>query len=102
MTPVFPGGPTAFTRRERQGLDSAPALSTAVRLPSGPPMRLEDWVFLNAEDNVIVRLPDGRIFAGLIDAVANDASVFWLWVDGGGGRLAIHEEEGCQLWRPDY
>ena len=81
-----------------RGAGFEPFLPAAVHIPEDPPLRLDDWVRLNADDIVVVRTPDGYTKAGLVDAVANDASVFWLWLDGGGGRMAILEEEGCDVW----
>lgn len=81
-----------------RGADFEPFLPAAVNIPEDPPLRLDDWVRLNADDGVIVRTPDGYTRAGLVDAVTNDASVFWLWLDGGGGRTAVLEEEGCHVW----
>lgn len=87
------------TRPGGQARVPAQVLPEALAVPEESPMRLYDWVFLNAGDRVVVQLPDGRVHAGVIDAVANDASLFWLWVDGGGGRAAVFEEDACKVWK---
>ncbi|WP_159698923.1 hypothetical protein [Arthrobacter sp. 18067] len=99
MTDIKSTDVSVVEHRGCRSSDVAPVLPTVMQAPSDAPMRLHDWVFLNAGDRVVVQLPDGQIFAGLIDAVANDASVFWLWKDGGGGRTAVYEEEGCKVWK---
>jgi hypothetical protein len=56
-------------------------------------------VHLNTDDPVIVRTSEGRTLSGVIDIVADDASIFWLWLDRGGGRVAVHEGDDGQVWR---
>jgi hypothetical protein len=56
-------------------------------------------VLLNADDPVILQTPEGRTLAGNVDVVAHDASIFWIWIEGGGGRIAVHEHGDCQVWR---
>jgi hypothetical protein len=33
-----------------------------------------------------------------VDLVAPDASVFWVWLDGGLGRIALHREDDACVW----
>ncbi|MGF6832507.1 hypothetical protein QF015_000656 [Paenarthrobacter sp. TE4293] len=99
MTDIKSTDMSVVENRRCCSFDAAPVLPAVMETPSEAPMRLHDWVFLNAGDRVVVQLSDGRVFAGLIDAVAHDASVFWLWMDDGGGRTAVHEEEGCKVWK---
>jgi hypothetical protein len=74
-------------------------LPTAAVAPASSPLALDDWVFLNAGDPVIVQTSEGRTVSGSIDIVADDASIFWIWVDGGGGRIAVQEEDRSRVWR---
>lgn len=69
--------------------------------PDCPALALDDWVLLNADDPVILQTPEGRTLAGNVDVVAHDASIFWIWIEGGGGRIAVHEHGDCQVWRAD-
>lgn len=74
-------------------------LPTAAVPPASGPLALDDWVFLNTGDPVIVNTPEGRTFSGSIDIVADDASIFWVWVDGGGGRVAVQKEDRSRVRR---
>lgn len=64
----------------------------------GPPLTTDDWVFLNPNDRVLVRARDASLESGVVDVVASDASVFWIWLDGGRGRITIHESDVVQVW----
>jgi hypothetical protein len=34
------------------------------------------------------------------DDLTGDASVIWIWLDGGRGRIALFDEEGTRVWLP--
>jgi hypothetical protein len=35
---------------------------------------------------------------GEIDELTHDASVFWVWLEGGRGRIAVYTDEGTSVW----
>ena len=58
-----------------------------------------EWTELDAGHRVTVHIGEGRILCGSVDVIADDASIFWLWLDNGGGRVAIHEDDDVKVWR---
>jgi hypothetical protein len=68
-------------------------------LPVVPPIPYENWVLLNPDDEVVVQRVGEQPASGTVDVVADDASIIWIWLDGGRGRIAVWEEDGSYLWR---
>lgn len=58
-----------------------------------------EWTELDADHRVTVHTGEGGTLCGSVDVVADDASIFWLWLDNGGGRVAIHEGDDVKVWR---
>jgi hypothetical protein len=58
-----------------------------------------EWTELDVDHRVTVHTDEGRILCGSVDVIADDASIFWLWLDDGGGRVAIHEADDVKVWR---
>jgi hypothetical protein len=56
---------------------------------SGSALTTDDWVWLNPNDRVKLQRENEAIAAVFIDVVAPDASIFWVWLDGGRGRVAL-------------
>lgn len=75
------------------------ALVPVTQLPDCAPLPIYDWVELNTDDQVIIRTADGVTAGGQVDVVADDASIFWVWLEGGAGRVAVHEEDDTQVWK---
>jgi hypothetical protein len=36
--------------------------------------------------------------ADVIDVIAPDASIFWVWLDDGRGRVALHRDDDAHVW----
>ena len=64
----------------------------------GSALTTDDWVWLNPEDRVKVQLDSEVVAAGFVDIVAPDASIFWIWLDGGRGRVALHMDDHVSVW----
>lgn len=78
---------------------TGPAFPPAIVPPSDPALGLAGWVLLAMDDRIILRTAEGRTASGQVDLVADDASVFWVWLDGGGGRMAVHKGDECEVWK---
>lgn len=76
----------------------APAQLTAVRTHGneGRPLSYEDWVQLNQGDRVSVHRPGYDPQQGTVDGVSEDASYFWIWLDGHGRKL-IYNGDGSVI-----
>lgn len=65
-----------------------------VKVPSpGPQSRLlsyHNWIHLNRGDRVIVKRTGCAPEHGTVDDVGEDASYFWVWIDGQGRNLIFH------------
>jgi hypothetical protein len=35
---------------------------------------------------------------GTVGDMVPDGSIFWIWIDGAGGRIALHEEDNVRVW----
>jgi hypothetical protein len=58
-----------------------------------------NWGQLREGERVIVQRDGGPLLTGKVDLVASD-SVFWVWLDGGCGRIAVYADEGIRVWLP--
>ncbi len=70
----------------------------ATRPRVGDALTTDEWVWLNPNDRVKVQRGNGPIAAGFIDVVAPDASIFWIWLDDGRGRVALHMGDIVSVW----
>lgn len=57
----------------------------------GKKLGVEEWVWLDPGQRVHVERKYEAASGGIIDVIAHDASIFWVWLDNGRGRVAIHE-----------
>lgn len=78
----------------------APAQLKGVTLYSDKARALpyEDWVHLNQGDRVVVQRPGNAPQRGTVDDVNEDASYFWIWLDGH-GRILIYDGDGLVISR---
>lgn len=77
-----------------------PGLPTRLRYAKGAELPSREWDQLEEGHRVIVQRDGLKPFAGEVDAVTHDASVFWVWLDGGRGRIAVYVDEGTRVWLP--
>jgi hypothetical protein len=49
-----------------------------------------NWIHLNPGDRVIVKRTGCVSEGGTVDVVGEDASYFWVWIDGQGRTLIFH------------
>lgn len=66
-----------------------------------PPLEARDWIRLNRGDSVYVRRENQVLLSGAVDDIAPDGSIFWMWIDSGGGRIALHKDDDISVWLPD-
>jgi hypothetical protein len=59
----------------------------------GPVPTIDDWVFLNTGDRVVVQRPKEIPCLGTIEDVSEDASFIWVRLDGL-GRILVTENDG--------
>jgi hypothetical protein len=58
------------------------------------------WSQLEEGHRVIVQRDDQPPLAGIVDMRTEDASVFWVLLNGGRGRIAVYADEGTSVWLP--
>jgi hypothetical protein len=58
-----------------------------------PPLPVDQWCNLKARDRVSVTRESGYPATGQIDAMSEDASVFWVTLDHGMGRILVHSSD---------
>jgi hypothetical protein len=69
------------------------------RRRNGDALTSDDWVWLNPNDRVRIQRRNETAAAGVIDVVAPDASIFWVWLDEGRGRVALHSDDAAaHVW----
>jgi hypothetical protein len=57
----------------------------------------DDWAQLKQSDRVSIQLENGSLTAGTVDMVTPDGSVFWVWLNNGLGRIALHHGDNIQV-----
>jgi hypothetical protein len=60
-----------------------------------------EWEQLEEGHYVMVQRDGEPVLAGEVDIRTHDASVFWVWLDGGRGRIAVYSDEGTHVWLPN-
>jgi len=56
----------------------------------GRPLSYHNWVHLNPGDRVTVKRSGLAHEQGTVDAVGEDATYFWVWIDGQSRTLIFH------------
>ncbi|MBT2585358.1 hypothetical protein [Arthrobacter sp. ISL-95] len=49
----------------------------------------DDWVHLDEGDRVLVQVPGSPLQNATVDDIGDDASYFWLWIDGYGRKMTF-------------
>ncbi|BCW77932.1 hypothetical protein NicSoilB11_42570 (plasmid) [Arthrobacter sp. NicSoilB11] len=90
--------------RPTMGIDVGPRDNCGVPFPKahekGEELLAADWAQLEEGHYVIVQRDSEPAVSGEVDVVTQDASVFWVWLDGGRGRIAVYGDEGFRVWLP--
>jgi hypothetical protein len=66
----------------------------------GDELPTNDWRLLEEGVCVLVERDNGPVLGGEVDEITSDASVVWIWLDGGRGRIALFKDEGTRVWLP--
>ncbi|MEV7573554.1 hypothetical protein AB0P28_10690 [Pseudarthrobacter sp. NPDC089323] len=66
----------------------------AAALPQAP---VPDWSKLARDDYVEVRISSGSVFAGTIDMIAANRSVFWVIRSDGAGRTMVYSGDDVSV-----
>ena len=75
-------------------------LPNRLKYDKGAELPSREWDQLEEGHQVLVQRDGLEPLAGEVDAVTHDASVFWVWLDGGRGRIAVYVDEGTRVWLP--
>lgn len=63
-----------------------------------PPLKTKDWAGLTPGDRMYVQRENQLLMRGTVDDMVPDGSIFWIWIDGGGGRIALHKDDDVRVW----
>jgi hypothetical protein len=76
------------------GRNTMNAETQLVKVPSPAPqtrlLSYHNWIHLKPGDRVIVKRTGCAPEHGTVDDVGEDASYFWIWIDGQGRTLIFH------------
>ncbi|PTT68773.1 hypothetical protein [Arthrobacter sp. HMWF013] len=75
-------------------------LLSPVSYAKGSKLPAREWGQLEEGHYVMVQREGEPILTGEVDARTKDGSVFWVWLDGGRGRIAVYADEGTRVWLP--
>ncbi|MFK0002712.1 hypothetical protein [Paenarthrobacter sp. NPDC090522] len=64
-------------------------------------MSTAEWAGLMPLDRVRIQLESRAVEFGSVDLIADDASIFWVWLDNGHGRVAVHQHDNVKVWREE-
>jgi hypothetical protein len=63
-----------------------------------PPLKPKDWAGLSPGDRMYVHRESQVLMRGTVDDMVADGSIFWIWIDGAGGRIALHKDDDVRVW----
>ena len=75
-------------------------LLAPVSYDKGDELPCSDWGQLKEGHFVMIQRNGEPLLVAEVDVVTHDASVFWVWLDGGRGRIAVYADEGTCVWLP--
>ena len=81
-----PGNPNRKTK-DMKGIQMA---SLVMQTPQTRTLDYHNWIHLNPGDRVIVRRNGSAPEQATVDTVSEDASYFWVWIDGQNRTLIFH------------
>ena len=68
-----------------------PQMADFPTVPAGArPLSYYNWIHLNPDDRIIVKRSGFAAEQGTVDEVSEDASYFWVWIDGQSRTLIFH------------
>lgn len=67
-------------------------------VPPDAPLSPNEWVLLKPSDRLWVKRENEAGTRGTVDVIALDCSIFWVWLDGGRGRVALHKDDNVSVW----
>ncbi|WP_139346614.1 hypothetical protein [Sinomonas mesophila] len=65
----------------------------------GEPLPPAEWASLTRNERITLQRGAARVAGGTVDLVADDGSIFWVHLDNGVGRVAIHVDDDATVWR---
>ncbi|BAS11967.1 hypothetical protein AHiyo8_02700 [Arthrobacter sp. Hiyo8] len=65
-------------------------------------MTYDDWIYLNAGDEVVVQRLGQPPLPGQIDEINEDATIFWVLLHCGRGRIMVYEHDGSVVMRAGH
>jgi hypothetical protein len=75
-------------------------LLAPISYEKGNELPCSEWGQLEEGHYVLVQRDGEPLLAGEVDDRTQDASVFWVWLDGGRGRIAVYADEVSAVWLP--
>jgi hypothetical protein len=94
-------GNTSLTYERKKIMSAAPDLASELpRFDKGDDLPCKKWGRLQEGCHVMVQCAGETILKGEVDVVSPDASIFWVWLDGGRGRIAVYADENTNVWLP--
>lgn len=76
------------------------SILNSVFCDKGEELLYGQWSQLEEGHCVIVQRDDEPPLAGIVDVRTEDASVFWVLLNNGRGRIAVYAAEGTSVWLP--
>ena len=67
--------------------------------PAGEPLPVAEWASLTRYERITLLRGTAPAASGSVDLVAEDGSIFWVHLDNGLGRVAVHAEDDAAVWR---
>jgi hypothetical protein len=77
-----------------------PGTSGSLLCDQDEELSYSQWGQLEEGRYVIVQRNNEPPLAGKVDTRTEDASVLWVWLDDGLGRIAVYADEGARIWLP--
>lgn len=85
--------------RERQSRKHSAPLPTVEYTGRRPPVLIRNWDSLWTREFIELRRGLNIVGTGWVDSFTPDASIVWIQLDNGLGRILLHRDDGIDIWR---
>lgn len=65
------------------------------------PLLMKQWKYLWPHEFIELRRGNIVLGTGYVDETTDDASIIWIHLANGRGRILIHHNDGIDIWRLD-